>query len=202
MKLKRAVILVLALLFAIVSLGCSKETAVKNTPESVAVAFIKSYLADDYVEMDKLSAITQSDMMQDEIARYAEESGYTEDEYWQEIAEYYELEKSPTDYKEFAKLIKDDRKAVLTEALGENYKISAEVSEVQRQTQENLAIFLEELELYEFEYSYFEVTDIEDACAVTVEARIDAGDGENDMTGTYELLVVKLGGRWKILYVG
>lgn len=202
MKLKRALILVLALLFAIVSLGCSKETAVKNTPESVAVAFIKSYLADDYVEMDKLSAITQSDMMQDEIARYAEESGYTEEEYWQEIAEYYELEKSPTDYKEFAKLIKDDRKAALTEALGENYRISAEVSEVQRQTQENLAIFLEELELYEFEYSYFEVTDIEDACAVTVEARIDAGDGENDMTGTYELLVVKLGGRWKILYVG
>lgn len=199
MKLKKIIILCLVLLIAATAVGCSQKNA--NTPVGVAKAFVLAYLEDDYIEMDKYSAVSQEAMMKDEMKFYMEEDGYTETEYWEDVADYYELDAVPTDYKDFTKLLKAAQKTYFEENFGKDYKLSVEAEESETLTGEELAEFLAELEYYEYEYGYFDIADIEQASAVSVEATLKSKELDDDRDEEYELLVVKINGNWKVLYV-
>lgn len=201
MKLKKSLVF-LALIISVLSVfGCSKDEPVANTPEDVAKAFVTAYVNADYITMDEYSAISQRDMMADEMKFYTEEEGYSEQEYWKEVAVNYELASVPKSYDDFAKILKNAQKSYFKETFGKGYKIEVTAEVTKTLTDAELPTFLEELKANEFEYKYFELDEISTASALDVTAVLSSKELDEPREEQFELLIVKINEKFKVLYV-
>lgn len=201
MKFKKIIVFMALIISVLSAFGCSVDKPVANTPEDVAEAFVNAYVTADYITMDEYSAISQRDMMADEMKYYIEEEGYTAEEYWKEVAVNYELASVPKNYDDFAKILKNAQKSYFKETFGKGYKIEVTATVKKTLTDKELPTFLEELKANEFEYKYFELDEISTASALDVTAVMSSKELDEPREEQFELLIVKINEKFKVLYV-
>ncbi len=202
MTLKKVIILIVSMTLAVTAVMIAMTLLKKpvNGAEEVAKKYVRAYLAEDYIEMDKYSVSSQEKIKAEELKFYMEQ-GSTEEEYWEQVKIDYEIDTIPKDYNDFVAIIKKTQAQYLEDTFGKDYSISLEVLESKSATGDEIDKFLKGMESSGLILNDYELSDISEVCAITIELTAAGELMQADVKQKYDVLTVKLGENFKVLYI-